>query len=154
VTGVSSPKWSDDELLSELGCALQESPVAESIIRAGHAAYTWRTVDAELELLALVAESELADSALVCRGETTVPCTLAFQGAQLSVEIEIDDAGIVGQLTPPRPGQVTLVRPSGPQATTRTDDVGGFAFPPPAPGPLRLACTMGDDRFVTEWVTV
>ena len=48
-----SPEWTDDELLQELRAALQEEPVADSVIRAAQAAFTWRTVDAELELLSL-----------------------------------------------------------------------------------------------------
>ena len=147
------PGWTDDELLQELRSALQEEPVAESVIRAAQAAFTWRTVDAELELLSLEAGDELAAAALV-RGGAGAPGSFAFHGERLSVEIEVDGAGIVGQLTPAQPGQVTLVSAEGPQATAQADEVGCFTFPPPAPGPLRLDCRLGADRFVTEWVTI
>ena len=148
-----SPEWTDDELLQELRSALQEEPVAESVIRAAQAAFTWRTVDAELELLSLEAGDELAAAALM-RGGTGAQGSFAFHGERLSVEIEVDGAGIVGQLTPPQPGQVTLVSAEGPQATAQADEIGCFTFPPPAPGPLRLDCQLGGDHFVTEWVTV
>ena len=82
------------------------------------------------------------------------PRTMAFHGERLSVEIEIDEAGIVGQLTPPQPGHVTLMTADGPQATVEADEVGCFTFPPPAAGSLRLDCRMGAERFITEWVTV
>jgi hypothetical protein len=150
---VCSPEWTDDELLQELRSALQEEPVAESVIRAAQAAFTWRTVDAELELLSLEAGDELAAAALV-RGGAGAQGSFAFHGERLIVEIEVDGAGIVGQLTPPQPGQVTLVSAEGPQATAQADEVGCFTFPPPAPGPLRLDCRLGADRFVTEWVTI
>jgi hypothetical protein len=153
VASVCSPEWTDDELLQELRSALQEEPVAESVIRAAQAAFTWRTVDAELELLSLDAGAELAAGALV-RGGTGAQGNFAFHGERLSVEIEVDGAGIVGQLTPPQPGQVTLVSAEGPQATAQADEIGCFTFPPPAPGPLRLDCRLGTDRFVTEWVTI
>jgi hypothetical protein len=153
VASVCSPEWTDDELLQELRSALQEEPVAESVIRAAQAAFTWRTVDAELELLSLDAADELAAGALV-RGGTAAPGSFAFHGERLSVEIEVDGAGIVGQLTPPQPGQVTLVSAEGSQATAQADEVGCFTFPPPAPGPLRLDCRLSADRFVTEWVTI
>jgi hypothetical protein len=153
VASVCSPEWTDDELLQELRSALQEEPVAESVIRAAQAAFTWRTVDAELELLSLDAGAELAAGALV-RGATGAQGSFAFHGERLSVEIEVDGAGIVGQLTPPQPGQVTLVSAEGPQATAQADEIGCFSFPPPAPGPLRLDCRLGADRFVTEWVTI
>jgi hypothetical protein len=154
VIGLSSPTWNDDELLRELRAALQESPVDESVIRAAQAAFTWRTVDDDLELLSLDAGFGLTADALVRGGGAGGPRTLAFHGERLSVEIEIDDAGIVGQVTPPRPGRVTLVTAVGPQATTQADDIGYFAFPPPTAGPLRLDCRLGDDHFITEWVTV
>jgi len=151
---VCSPGWTDDELLQELRAALQEEPVADSVIRAAQAAFAWRTVDAELELLSLVASDELAAGALVRGDGPGEQRTFAFRGERLSVEIEIDGAGIVGQLTPPQPGQVTLLTAAGPQATVQADDVGCFTFPLPAPGPVRLDCRLGADRFVTEWVTV
>ena len=149
-----SPEWTDDELLQELRSALQEEPVAESVIQAARAAYTWRTVDAEFELLSLDTSDELTAGALVRGDGPGEQRTFAFRGERLSVEIEIDGAGIVGQLTPPQPGQVTLVTAGGPQATVQADDVGCFTFPPPAPGPVRLDCRLGADHFVTEWVTI
>jgi hypothetical protein len=151
---VCSPEWTDDELLQELRSALQEEPVAESVIRAAQAAFTWRTVDAELELLSLDASGELAAGALVRSGGPGAQRSFAFHGERLSVEIEVDKAGIVGQLTPPQPGQVTLVTAEGPQATAQADEIGCFTFQPPAPGPLRLDCQLGGDHFVTEWVTI
>ena len=149
---VNSPRWTDDELLRELRSALREPPVDERYIRAAQAAFTWRTVDADLEILSLETGLALSGAAPV-RGPGS-PRTFAFHGEQLSVEIEIDGAGIVGQLTPPQPGQVTLVTAEGPQATVQADEVGCFTFPPPAPGPVRLDCRLGADHFVTAWVTI
>jgi hypothetical protein len=154
VTGVSSPRWSDDEFLEELRTALQGEQVHESVIRAAQAAFTWRVVDAELELLSLDADPRLTAGALVRDSGSHAPRALVFHGERLSVEIEIDQAGIIGQLTPPQSGQVTLLTVGGPQATTQTDELGCFAFPDPPSGPLRLECRRGADHFVTEWVTV
>ena len=150
---MSSPRWSDDELLQELAAALQELPPAETVIRAAQAAFAWRTMDADLELLGL-AGSGVAASTLVRDNGSGTPHTLVFHGERLSVEVEIDEAGIVGQLIPPRPGRVTLLTADGPQATTQADEVGCFAFPAPRSGPMRLDCRIGDDHFITEWVTV
>jgi hypothetical protein len=148
---VSSPRWTDDELLQELAAALQEAPADEDFIRAGQAAFTWRTVDTDLELLGLATGSGQVAGALVRGGGRRA---LAFRGERMSVEIEIDKDGIVGQVTPPQPGQITLVTVGGPEMTTQADDVGCFAFPPPPAGPIRLDCRLGDDHFITEWVTV
>ena len=150
---MNSP-WSDDELLRELAAALREEPVDDSIIRAGQGAFAWRTVDADLILLELDSSATAAAGAQVRAGESAAPRTLAFHGEQLSVEIEIDEAGIVGQLTPPQPGRVTLLTAVGQEASTQADEVGCFAFPSPLSGPVRLDCRVDDDHFVTQWITV
>ena len=151
---MSSQGWSDDELLRELGAALRESPAAGAVVQAAEAAWAWRTVDTDLELLALDADSWLAADELVRGGGPGQPRTLEFRGERLGLEIEIDEAEIVGQLTPPRPGQITLVAAGGREATTQADEVGCFAFPLAAQGPVRLRCDLGDASFVTEWITV
>ncbi len=154
VTSVSSPRWSDDELLRELRVALLEEPVDESVISAARTAFTWRRVDKELELLYHDAGSGLTAGALVRDGGPGAPRSLAFHGERLSVEIEIDEAGIIGQLTPPKPGQVTLATADGPQATTQADEFGCFTLPAPTSGLLRLDCRLDADHFITDWVTV
>lgn len=149
---MNSPRWSDDELMRELGAALAEAPVEDAVTRAARAAFAWRTVDQDLEMLSL-ADSELTAGTLVRGTGPGAPRTFSFHGARLGVEVEIDETGILGQLIPPQPGQVTLVTSAGPQATTQADEVGCFSFPLPAPGPLRLDCRLGADHFVTEWIS-
>jgi len=150
---LSSPHWTDDELLRELRDALQEPSVDERHIRAAQAAFTWRTVDADLEILGLETELAPAGAAQV-RGSPGSPRMFTFHGERLSVEIEIDEDGIVGQLTPPGPARVILLTTDGPQAATGADEVGCFSLPPPPPGPMRLDCQRGADRFLTEWTSV
>jgi hypothetical protein len=145
VISLSSPRWTDDELLRELRAALQEPPVDEKLIRAAQAAFTWRTVDADLEILSLEAELTASDTALVRDAGQGAPRVFTFHGERLSVEIEIDDVGIVGQLTPPGPARVTLVTPDGPQAAADADEVGCFSLPAPPSGPMRLDCQRGGE---------
>ena len=145
--------WTDDDLLAELGAALREEQVEEGIVRAGLAAFAWRTVDADLEIIGPDAASALAGTGQVRSGQPGSPRTLFFHGERVSVDMEIDDAGLMGQLTPSGPGQVTLITADGPQATVLTDEVGGFTLPPPGCGPIRLECTLGADHFLTEWTT-
>jgi hypothetical protein len=153
VTGLNSPRWTDQELLSELSKALHEPPLDENIIRAAQAAFTWRTVDAELEILSLSEGLEYAGAQVRGTGPRS-PRTFAFHGERLNVQVEVDDTGIVGQLTPPGTGKVTLMTPDGPHATAETDEVGCFTLPPPPSGPVRLDCRLGADHFVTEWATL
>jgi hypothetical protein len=151
---MSSQGWSDDELLRELGAALREAQAAEAVVQAAQAAFAWRTVDTDLELLALTADSWLAADEPVRRGGPEQPRTLDFRGERLAVEIEIDEAEIVGQLTPPGPGQITLVAAGGQEVATQADEVGCFAYPLPSSGPVRLRCDLGRDTFVTEWIAL
>jgi hypothetical protein len=143
----------DDELLTELRGALAEEAVDASVIEAAQAVFTWRTVDAELEVLGLAAESA-APAAVRGGSGPEVTRTFRFHGERLSVDVEIDEEGIVGQLSPPGAGQVTLVTADGPRDVTLTDEVGGFMLPPPPPGPMRLDCRLGPDHFVTEWISI
>jgi hypothetical protein len=46
-----------------------------------------------------------------------------------------------------------LVTPDGPQAAADADEVGYFTLPLPPPGPMRLDCQRGSERFLTEWTT-
>ncbi len=114
---MNSPWWTDDDLLRELGGALREKHVQESIIRAGQAAFAWRTVDAELEIIGLDDDSVLAGTGQIRGGQPDSPRTLIFHSERVSVEVEIDEAGLVGQLTPSGLGQVTLITADGAQAT-------------------------------------
>ena len=125
----------------------------EKLIRAAQAAFTWRTVDADLEILSLETELAVSDTALVRDAGQGSPRTFTFHGERLSVEIEIDNDGVVGQLTPPGPARVTLVTPDGPQAAADADEVGCFTLPAPPSGPMRLDCQRGSDRFLTEWTS-
>jgi hypothetical protein len=127
--------------------------VDEKLLRAAQAAFTWRTVDADLEILSLETELAVSDAARVRSAGHGSPRMFAFHGERLSVEIEIDNDGIVGQLTPPGPARVTLVTPDGPQAAADADEIGCFTLPAPPPGPMRLDCQRGSDRFLTEWTT-
>lgn len=149
-----NPPWTDDELLHELAAALREEPVDDNMIRAAQGAFAWRTVDADLIALELDSDATATAGAPVRAGGSAAPRALAFRGGPLSVDIEIDEAGIVGQLTPPQPGRVTLLTAAGPEASTQADEVGCFTFPLPVSGPVRLHCRVGDDYFVTQWITV
>lgn len=151
---MTASHWADEDLLSELGAALrEEEQVDAGVIRAGRMAFAWRNVDAELETLGLDAGRELAGPGRVRAAGPASPRLLSFHGEQVSAELEIDETGMVGQLTPPGPGKVILITADGPQVTVATDEVGGFTLPP-ASGPIRLDCVCAAGRFITEWATL
>jgi len=155
VDGMPSPNWSnDDELMRDVGQALRTEPVEERILVAARAAFTWRTMDAELDLIGVLYDSHLDEAALVRGNSPGAPRTLVFHGDDLGVEIEVSDTGIEGQLIPPGPGEVSLLTADGTHATVTADEVGCFTFPAPPRGPIRLDCALESHRFVTEWITI
>ena len=148
------PHWTDEDLLTELGAALREEEAPDAaFIRAAQTAFAWRTVDAELETIGLAAGCGLSGAGRVRGAGPGQPRLLAFHGERVSAEVEVDETGMVGQLSPPGPGRVTLITPDGPQATAVADEVGGFTLPP-ASGPIRLDCESAAGRFITEWTTL
>ena len=83
----------DDELLAELREAVAEADLVTDRQReAARAAFTWRTVDAELAEL-------LHDSALeaaAVRGADDAARTLSFASGPLTLEVEIDGDTVHG----------------------------------------------------------
>jgi hypothetical protein len=157
---MTAQRWDDDDrLLKDLADALSSpGTVSERILESARAAYTWRTVDAELEVASLIFDSHSddaeAEEMLVRDMSPDAPITLVFAAGELSVEFEITSAGLVGQLVPPQPGTITLSTPNGQLTEARADDAGCFLLPPPPPGPVRLTCRTSEASVVTDWVTV
>lgn len=158
VTAVSPPPLDhDDALLDELRAAYGGAPddtVPPEFIAAGLAAFAWRTVDAELALFELVFDSAV-DAELVTltrSGAAAEVRILTFQVDDVTVEIEVSAAGIVGQVTPADGWRVRLETASGTRDETTTDAVGCFVLPPPPPeGPARLHLQLGDRTLATPW---
>jgi hypothetical protein len=146
--------WSsDEELLAAVGDALRSAgAVPRSVTVAGEAAWSWRTIDAELA--SLVFDSYLEEAAAVRGEEASGARLLIFEGGDgASVEFEVGESNLVGQLLPPAPGNVSLLNADGGAVEAETDQVGGFVLPLPT-GPFRLLCRNGDATFTTEWLSL
>jgi hypothetical protein len=148
---MTQPRWTDDEsLLADLRAALGgAAPAGEQQLEAARAAFTWRTVDAELA--ALTYDSLLDDRVLV-RGAVTAPRSLVFEAADLSVELEITHDRILGQLVPPGPGDVVVQTETADLAQVPADDAGCFTVPGVPGARVRLRCTTASATVVTDWV--
>ena len=142
----------DDALSAELGEALRtQRAVPERMAEAALAAFTWRRVDEELALLVLAHDS-LVEPEVGVRDAADGPRTLAFHGAELSVEIDVAD-DVMGQLVPPQRAQVSLVTAHGVLAEVEADELGCFRLPLPERGPIRLVCrSAGATAAATEWM--
>nr|MDT0660488.1 hypothetical protein [Micromonospora sp. DSM 115978] len=154
----SWPPADDNALLTELGEALSDAKsVPEEFVTAGRAAFTWRTVDAELALAELTFDSACdAEPAGLTRsgGAGGGARTLAFRSGPVVVEIEVTDAGIVGQLSPGCAGRITARTANGAFDEASVDPVGFFALAAPPPGPIRLHAETSGYAVATSWVSL
>ncbi len=139
----------DDRLLEDLRAALlQAGEPTPTMTAAAEAAFSWRTIDAELAVLS--EDSAAADPARV-RSAPAGPRTLEFQGAHLSVEFEETETGLVGQLVPPTPGQITLLGPGGELGQASADELGCFILDHPSGDLVRVRCETPSGALITEW---
>jgi hypothetical protein len=143
---------SDDELEGQLRYAAELlDPVPERLLRDATAAFTWRTVDAELASLVF----DSVDAGAI-RGARDTRLFI-FEGTRGSAEVEVsvDPAGgrrLVGRVDPVRPARIEC-RCGEQQTSTTADELGRFTLTAPPTGPFRLLCQFEDGTLVTEWVS-
>ncbi|HEY7594668.1 MAG TPA: hypothetical protein VH969_16070 [Actinophytocola sp.] len=141
--------WDTDEGLSaDLAEALRaRAAVPDRFVRLGKEAFAWHTVDAELAALT-IAEPEMAGS----RAEGAVLRALTFVASRLTIELEVTDTALVGQIVPPQPGELTLRRRDGSTRAVSVDAVGWFHLRPRPTGRFQLHLRTADGMsVVTEW---
>ena len=142
----------DDELLELVGRALRAvEPVPEHVITGAVAAWTWRTIDAELAELVFDSATELTG---VRSEDTARQVTFQAPGVEIEVMV-IDDAvrRLVGQLVPGAEMTVEL-HSSDRVLSTRSDDLGRFGFDEVLTGPVRLTILGDEGQPVvhTDWM--
>jgi hypothetical protein len=145
----------DDVLLAALREALAaREAVPAAFVEAGKSAYTWRHIDAELAQLTFDSfrDAELTAST---RSESATIRALTFQSARFTIEVEITDDTLLGQLIPPQGGTVEMQTQAGHISATSIDEVGCFAIEPKPDSPFRLRLrTEGQADVVTGWLTI
>ena len=144
----------DDELLAALGEALRaREEVPEWFVETGKNAYAWHNIDAELAQLTY--DSSLDhDAAAVVRSEAASIRALTFTSVQSSIELEVTESSLVGQLIPPRAGTLEVHTTAG-VTSTPVDEIGSFVVDPIPASPFRLRCRTQDGADVlTGWITL
>lgn len=150
---MTTPHPDDDQLLRELGEALRSvEPITDQDLACARGAFSWRTVDEELALAALVFDSSVQQRPLV-RGEH-VPCgrRLVFEGDTMSVEVDATPDALLGRVVPPGRADISLLSLDGPVSETTADDMGSFTLITTPSGPVRFLCRTPTTRLVTDWV--
>ena len=147
--------WDDERLLSALSEAMKARQAVPSwFIETGKNAFAWHNIDAELAQLTYDSSTDRERIAAV-RSETASIRALTFTSAHLSIELEVTDDSLLGQIIPPRAGTLEIHTRAGEISTTEVDEIGCFAVDPIPDSPFRLRCRAADGTDVlTGWVTV
>jgi hypothetical protein len=142
----------DEELLAALGEALRaREAVPEWFVETGKNAYAWHNIDAELAQLTYDSLGDRERAAAV-RSEAASIRALTFTSARLSIELEVTDGSLVGQIIPPRAGTLEIHTTAG-VTSSAVDEIGCFAVTPIPASPFRLRCRTEDgDDVLTGWI--
>jgi hypothetical protein len=144
----------DEELLAALGEAIRaREEVPEWFVETGKNAYAWHNIDAELAQLTYDSDSD-RDLVAVVRSETASIRALTFTSMQLSIELEVAEGSLVGQIIPPRAGTLEVHTKAG-VTSLPVDEIGCFSVTPIPNSPFRLRCRTEDGTDVlTGWITL
>jgi hypothetical protein len=145
--------WSDDDaLMAALSEAVAESDaVTDRRREAAQAAFTWRSVDAEL--MELLHDSALEAGAAV-RGAADTGRLLSFGRGELTIELEVGAGAVTGQVLPAQDATVTLQATGVEDRTVAADGAGFFRIEQVGSGPVRFVVTTSETTLTTHWVTL
>ena len=146
--------WDDDELLGALSEALRaRQAVPGWFVETGKNAYAWHNIDAELAQLTYDSLVDRERAAAV-RSETASIRALTFTSTRLSIELEVAESLLLGQVIPPRAGTLEVHTTAG-VTSSPVDEIGCFVVEPIPSSPFRLRCRTQDGADVlTGWITL
>jgi hypothetical protein len=147
--------WDDEELLAALRQALlARQAVPSGFVEAAQNAFAWHNIDAELAELTYdsVRDDEMATSV---RAEAASIRALTFSSAHLTIELEVTQESLLGQIVPTQTATVTVQPSAGNETLVQTDEIGCFSIRPIPSGPFRLHCrTVAGVDVLTGWITL
>ena len=142
----------DDELMAALAEAVSEADaVTDRRREAARAAFTWRSVDAEL--MELLHDSAL-DAGAAVRGAGDPGRLLSFVNRELTLEVEVGAGELTGQVLPAQAATVRLQSTGGEERTVAADGAGFFRIEEVGSGPVRFVVTTSEHALTTAWVTL
>ena len=155
--------WDDEDLLAALRQAVRErEAVPPEFVEAGQNAFAWRNFDAELARLTYDSAEEAAraaeDSVAAVRSgraERASVRALTYTSVHLTIELEVTQDGLLGQVVPAQAATVRVQPRTGAEATLEADEIGRFSVQPGPAGPFRLHCrTAPGVDAVTGWISL
>ncbi len=149
----------DEELFRAMAVAVWEAAaVPPRLVKAARAAYAWRTLDAELAALAYdsarpASSDLLAAGQPALREDTALLRYLTFVATDLTVEVEVGDGRLLGQIMPPCPGELEVWTAESAGGFTAIDALGCFSVAPVPTRAFRLHVrTAAGTRVRTAWI--
>jgi hypothetical protein len=146
--------WDDEQFLAALGEALRaREAVPEWFVETGKNAYAWHNIDAELAQLTYDSSRD-QDVVAAVRSETASIRALTFTSTRLSIELEVAESSLLGQIIPARAGTLEVHTTAG-VTNSPVDEIGCFVVDPIPSSPFRLRCRTEDGTDVlTGWITL
>ena len=146
--------WDDEELLGALDEAMRaRQAVPEWFVETGRNAYAWHNIDAELAQLTYDSSRD-HDVVAAVRSEAASIRALTFTSSRLSIELEVAESSLLGQIVPPRAGTLEIHTTAG-VTSSPVDEIGCFAVDPTPTTPFRIRCRTEDGADVlTGWITL
>ncbi|HET6547906.1 MAG TPA: hypothetical protein VFG79_05605 [Solirubrobacter sp.] len=132
-------------------------PVPELVQEAARAAFTWRTIDAELA--ELMRDSAEEDAGVLVRSGGSAQRQLSFESPRLGIELEVTATGartrrLVGQLLPPVQAMVTVERPGEDGLSVQADELGRFVLDGLRAGAMRLHVALRGAQIAIPWTSI
>ena len=145
----------DEDLLAALGRAMRaRQDVPPGFIQAARDAYAWHNVDYELAQLTYDS-SDSSQYADATRAETASIRALTFKSAKLTIELEVIDNSLIGQLIPAYDRPVDIQTATGATTHAAIDEYGCFQITPIPQDQFRLHYQTADGTDVlTGWITL
>jgi hypothetical protein len=102
----------------------------------------WHNIDAELAQLTYDS-THSSELAAATRSEAASIRALTFTSARITIELEVTDDSVLGQIVPAQLATIEVQAQYGPRSVISTDEIGCFSIQPIPAGPFRLRCQTG-----------
>lgn len=145
----------DDELLAALRQALRaRDGVPAEFVAAGKSAFAWHNIDAELAQLTYDSTRDACRTVGI-RSDSASIRALTFTAARLTIEMEVADESLVGQIVPGEAAVLSVQPRVGTPVDVVADEIGRFSIHPIPSVPFRLQCrTASGTDTITGWITL
>jgi hypothetical protein len=147
--------WDDEELLAALREALRaREAVPPEFVEAAKNAFAWHNIDAELAQLTYDSSRD-SDYEASLRAEAASIRALTFTSARLTIELEVTQDSLLGQVIPAQAGMIKIQPRDGAETEFPADEIGCFSIRPIPSGPFRLhGRTAAGVDVLTGWITL